>query len=160
IPLPGAIPLHLAFSPGGDALAAACGDTLVRLVAPRSSEVRALRGHTATVSWVGFVPGTSLLASASGDGTVRIWNGDSLAPLAVRRGHGGPIVDAAVAPDGASLASVGMDGRVAIWNLAREARPARDVLSWIRCRVPRELRDGRIAPRARPPGCSEPRQPR
>ncbi|HLK76936.1 MAG TPA: helix-turn-helix domain-containing protein [Streptosporangiaceae bacterium] len=74
-----------------------------------------------TVSAVAFSPSGKLLASAGGDGMVRLWN------LATGQPVGGPLRAASAkygvngvvfSPDGKLLASAGGDGTVLLWNLA------------------------------------------
>ena len=71
---------------------------------------------------VAFSPGGRLLASADGDGTVRLWNLATGQPVGVPlRGTSDPNGVRAVAfsPHGNLLASGDADGTVRLWNLAR-----------------------------------------
>jgi WD40 repeat protein len=90
----GRIVYGVAFSPGGTRLAAGCADNTIRLwdvgVAKRAggkeapeAEVAELRGHDAYVHAVDWSLDGTRLISASGDGTVRVW--DSLPPQARAR---------------------------------------------------------------------------
>ena len=58
----------------------------------------------------------SVLASASGDTTIRLW--DPVTGLQARQliGHSKPVNDLAWAPDGSVIASAGDDGTIRIWN--------------------------------------------
>ena len=47
-------------------------------------------GHLDTVMSLAFAPGGKLLASASNDGTVRIWDWANRSATAILRGHSGP----------------------------------------------------------------------
>jgi len=58
------------------------------------------------------------LASAGGDGTVRIWDPVTGTAGHLLTGHTDPVVALAVAPDGRWLASAGGDGTVRIWDPA------------------------------------------
>jgi cytochrome c len=81
-----------------------------------------LKGHTAPIVGLVVSPDGSLLASASWDGTARLW---SLADGAVRvlEGHRQNVNGVAFLPDGRSLASVGYDQTLRIWPLADGAPP-------------------------------------
>ena len=78
-------------------------------------------GHTAGVSAVRWSPDGSRLASASGDGTARIWDGATGACLAVLAGGHEPrapgLNDVAWSPDGAHVASAGDDGTARLWGV-------------------------------------------
>jgi WD40 repeat protein len=65
-----------------------------------------LHGHTDTVTRVAFAPAGSLLASASGDGTIRLWNARTLRQIGQPlRGPPGAVYSVAFSPDGGTLAS-------------------------------------------------------
>jgi WD40 repeat protein len=76
-------------------------------------------GATASgVYGMAFNPDSSLLASASYDGTVRIWNpadGTQLVSLPTSDPNGSGVV--VWSPDGSMLASANLDGTVQIWGL-------------------------------------------
>lgn len=76
------------------------------------------RGHKLYVSSVSWSPDGRRIASASGDGTVQIWNAATGARVLTYRGHKGDVLSVAWSPDGQEIASGGLDGTVQIWDAA------------------------------------------
>ncbi|MBN1286726.1 MAG: protein kinase [Anaerolineae bacterium] len=113
----------LAFSPGGDKLAAANADGTVRLFNPGTGqEIGVLRGHQGAVNAVAFRPDGEHMATAGADGTVRVWWAITGAELVRLRGHQGSVLSVAYSPDGWRLASGGEDGMLRIWALRMNER--------------------------------------
>ena len=76
-------------------------------------------GHTNTVTSLAFKPNSYLLASGSGDNTIRIWDvgdRDNLRHVLTLRGHTETVISVAWSPDGRTLASGSGDGTVRLWN--------------------------------------------
>ncbi|MBF2086740.1 AAA family ATPase [Thermoleptolyngbya sp. C42_A2020_037] len=140
----------VAFSPDGQYLATGSEDHWVRVWNVRSGTLlHSLAGHTHEVRSVAFSPaplrqGTTaksvskspafLLASASYDGTVRLWNVSSGACLATLKHPDPPATGAlpwvwsvAFSPDGHTLASGNDDGTVRLW-MVESAGSARAVM--------------------------------
>ena len=75
-----------------------------------------LVGHRSWIQDIAIGPG-DLIASASGDGTARIWDLAAREELLTLRGHTGPVQSVAFSPDGRLLATAGDDGTARLWDV-------------------------------------------
>lgn len=78
-------------------------------------EINRLEDHKADVNGVAFSSDNSLIASASSDGTIKLWqvNGKKLTTL---KGHGRRVNSVAFSPDSKTIISGSSDGTVRLWN--------------------------------------------
>jgi ribosome assembly protein 4 len=75
-----------------------------------------LPGHSEAILHVHFSPDGKRLASASGDGTVRLWELGSQMPERTLSGHRNWVLAVAWAPNARKLASGSMDGDIRVWD--------------------------------------------
>jgi WD40 repeat protein len=78
--------------------------------------VQTPEGHTNGVKAVAFSHDGSLIASASDDGTVRLWNPSTGREVRTLKGHTGLANAVAFSDDGSLLASTSWDRTVRLWN--------------------------------------------
>jgi WD40 repeat protein len=83
-----------------------------------SGRIRTLIGHRSEINSVAFSPSGDVLASASSDGTVRLWRTGDGQAIAVLSGHPESADAVAFSPDGRTLASLGTYQSLKFWNLA------------------------------------------
>ena len=82
-----------------------------------------LQGHTNEVVSVAYSPDGKTLASASYDGTLKLWDVTTGKERATLKGHTGCVESVAFSPDGKLLASAGgstfgKPGELKVWDIA------------------------------------------
>ncbi|MBT5711636.1 hypothetical protein HOI71_11375, partial [Candidatus Poribacteria bacterium] len=74
------------------------------------------QSHSGWVYAVAFSPDSAILASGSGDRTVRLWDVAGRREIAALRGHEGWVYSVVFSPDGETVASGSVDGTVLLWD--------------------------------------------
>lgn len=113
----------VAFSPDGQQVLAGVADGSVQICSVTSREHHTVPqlNHLDAVNSVAFSP-DGTMASASNDGTLRIWNPASGRTVGPLTGHQGPVYGVAFSPDGRVFASGGSDRNVLLWDTATGKR--------------------------------------
>lgn len=107
--------LCLAFSPGGEMLAAGSGDDPVRLWQPRTGAlIRAI--NEPWVETITFTPSGETMLLAGLQKNVRLWNLKLNKEIGKLEGHKSPVKALAVAPDTSLIAAGCHDGAIWLWD--------------------------------------------
>jgi WD40 repeat protein len=119
-PLPKVDFFAVAFRPGTGELATAGSDGVVQLLeAATGRVVRSFTGHAGgPIKGLAFTADGRLLASASWDRTVRVWDVERGELRQVLQDHTEPVLAVAASPDGRWFASAGADRQIRVWEAA------------------------------------------
>lgn len=121
-----------------------CWTTLI--LAAQNGETKRTLEQPSPVECVRFSPDAKVLATASADGLVKLWEVENGAELATLRGHRGPAECLAFSHDGKRLASGGADRTIRIWDTEIRQTNAYSLasLEYSRCRfhIRRPVVDG------------------
>ena len=117
------------WDPTGTLLASCSDDYTARVWSLKQDEcVHELKEHTKeiyTIKWSPTGPGTNnpdlplMLASASYDATIKLWDAEEGRCVHTLRRHTEPVYSVAFSPDGKYLASGSFDNRLLIWDVQK-----------------------------------------
>ena len=129
---------QVVFNRHGDVLAAASENT-AHLLRTDGSEVTTFVGHESSILAATFSPDGQLVATASIDGTARIWSTKDGSSIATLKGQENErMMAVAFSPDGRSLLTASGDGTVKNLDCAGwqgEGRPQGSRREWYECPV-------------------------
>ncbi|MFW9854516.1 MAG: hypothetical protein ACFFFG_05630 [Candidatus Thorarchaeota archaeon] len=88
------------------------------IIDPNSKLIRTLTGHSSTIWSVVFHPNGRMLASASADNTVKLWNASTGSLIRNLMGHTSAVYCLDFSPSGDVLASGSFDRSILLWNVS------------------------------------------
>jgi len=108
----------LALSRDGRTLVTGGAQQVLKIIDLASGKVRTLTGHQGTIASVAISPDGKLIASASADHNVIVWNAASGVPLRTLAGHGEGASAVAFAAGGRTLITGAGDKMLRVWDVA------------------------------------------
>ena len=112
---------NILFSRDGKYLLAGYGKEIVLSDVASGQEVQIFRGHTDTITGLGFSADEKYVISASFDRTVRLWDIKTGEEIRRFSGHASGAYSVAFSSDGKKILTGGQDGTVLLWDV--ESRP-------------------------------------
>jgi WD40 repeat protein len=113
----------VAFSPDSERLAVAESNLISIYDPSRRILDRRLEGHKQPVTCLAFTPDGRIIAAASEDGTIRLWETVTGEQIRTFDGHQSAVTSLAFSPDGKRLASGSADGTALVWDVYGRVLP-------------------------------------
>jgi len=92
-------------------------DNTVKIWEPPKVNYSIIRGHLSRVKDVAFNSDSSVIASASYDGTARLWDRRTGNQIRELKGHLGQVLTVAISPDDKLLATGSADHTINVWDI-------------------------------------------
>ncbi|MEK6409090.1 MAG: hypothetical protein AABN34_19375 [Acidobacteriota bacterium] len=105
-----------AFSPDGTKLAFVNRHTIKLRDTETGAERATFEGHGSTIRAIAFSADSSLLVSASGDSTLKLWNASAVTSDEIEERHSKFVSALVFSPDGSRLASASGDKTLKLWD--------------------------------------------
>jgi WD40 repeat protein len=106
----------IAWSPDAGLFAAGAYNDIQFWNPKTGKAVAILRGHRGLIWSIAWAPNGHLLASASDDGTLRIWDAGKYTVLNILRAHSDMVLSVGWSPDGSRLITGNIDGTLELWD--------------------------------------------
>ncbi|WP_442937209.1 protein kinase domain-containing protein [Nostoc sp.] len=121
----------ITLNPKEDILASVAGSVIHLFSSSTGQLLRTLSGHSESVWSVAISSNGQMLASGSGDNTIKLWNVATGREIRTLSGHSDSVNSVAISSDGQMLASRSYDNTIKLWNVqtGREIRTLTDY-SW------------------------------